>query len=310
MKILVTGATGLIGSQVVLALQQELGVSKADHQVLHPTRQEMDLLSKDSCQSYFKKHQPEILIHTSWYTAHGKFWSSAENQIWRESGLQMVQSFLQNGGRRVLALGTCAEYQWSSPPAAGEDLDKALNPATDLCIEGVTPLNPATFYGQQKVLFCQQLQQLIADAGADKSFLWGRVFFPYGYGEKPQRLIPLMIEAFRHHKPLSLSCGLQKRDFMFAPDLGDLIANLALSSAQGEVNVSSGEAYSLREIGKQLALVSGGDYSLLHFSSDKLTEPLWIVGSAMQRRKMVRWEPKHSLAQGLEKTYNWWLNRN
>lgn len=304
MKILVTGATGLIGSQVVCALLQH------GHQVLQPSRQEMDLLSVSSCQQYLRQHQPEILIHTAWYTTHGQFWSSTENELWREAGLQMTKAFLQNGGRRIVALGTCAEYQWSPPPAVGEDLNKPMNPTTDLCVEGLTPLNPATYYGQQKVLFCQQLQQLVIDAGAEKSFLWGRVFFPYGFGEKPQRLIPLMIEAFRTQKPLSLSCGLQKRDFMFAPDLGDLIATLALSSAQGEVNVSSGEGHSLREIGQLLAQITGADYSLLHFSSDSLSEPLWIVGSNALRSKMVRWEPKNSLAQGLEKTYNWWLNRS
>lgn len=63
MNILITGATGLIGSHIKeYLLQQNIG------EILAPTSQELDITSHDSIDSYFVANNPEIIIHCAAYT--------------------------------------------------------------------------------------------------------------------------------------------------------------------------------------------------------------------------------------------------
>jgi nucleoside-diphosphate-sugar epimerase len=286
MKILVTGGRGLVGSEIVSNLR------KKQMQVLAPTSQELDVLNPQSVSQYISRYQPELLIHSAWYTVHGKFWQSPENENWLRASLLLADEFYRSGGEKFFGLGTCAEYKWDE---------------TSICEEGLTKLEPATLYGQKKKQFQIQLMEIAKSY--QKPALWGRVFFPFGPGEKPTRVIPLMIRALIQKIPVELSSGLQKRDFLMTEDLGDLIAGLALSSAEGDFNLSSGEALSIREIGKTLCDISGSPQDLLRFSSQPLNEPALIVGSTLKRDRIFPWKAQQSLAQGLEKTFNWWVNQ-
>ena len=56
MKILITGGTGLLGSNLVKILQQ-------NHQVLAPTRKELDITDYTSVDKHFFNFNPDIAIH-------------------------------------------------------------------------------------------------------------------------------------------------------------------------------------------------------------------------------------------------------
>ena len=78
---------------------------------------------------------PTHLLHLAWYAEHGPFWTSTENLRWAAATIALVQAFAERGGRRAVLAGTCAEYRWGEPGP---------------CVEGVTPLEPATLYGTAK----------------------------------------------------------------------------------------------------------------------------------------------------------------
>lgn len=61
MKILITGAKGQLGSQLLKHLEQ--------HHVIGADREEMDLGSKASIQQFLEKIQPDAIIHCGAYTA-------------------------------------------------------------------------------------------------------------------------------------------------------------------------------------------------------------------------------------------------
>ena len=56
MKILITGGTGLLGSNLVKILQK-------NHQVLSPTRKELDITNNTSVDKYFFNFNPDVVIH-------------------------------------------------------------------------------------------------------------------------------------------------------------------------------------------------------------------------------------------------------
>jgi hypothetical protein len=62
--------------------------------------------------------RPTLLIHAAWYVEHGKFWTSPENFPLGGRSLALADAFRDAGGRRIVGLGTGAEYAASRPATA------------------------------------------------------------------------------------------------------------------------------------------------------------------------------------------------
>jgi UDP-glucose 4-epimerase len=65
---------------------------------------------------------------------HGAFWTSPANALWRKASADLVRRFRAAGGTRIVALGTCAEYDATAPGPWDE----------------ARRISPATPYGQAK----------------------------------------------------------------------------------------------------------------------------------------------------------------
>jgi nucleoside-diphosphate-sugar epimerase len=124
-NIVLTGASGFIGSQVVPLLVgaghtvHVLGRSAAAGCTVHP----IDLIADDPA-PLLASIAPEALLHLAWYAKPGAFWHAPENLDWVAASLRLVRGFAAAGGRRVVAAGTCAEYDWSF-----ETLDELTTPS-------------------------------------------------------------------------------------------------------------------------------------------------------------------------------------
>ena len=55
-KILVTGASGFVGSRVVARWRNE-------YRILAPTHAELDITDRESVDSYFLQHTPDVVVH-------------------------------------------------------------------------------------------------------------------------------------------------------------------------------------------------------------------------------------------------------
>ena len=100
-RVLVTGATGFIGTHAVEALRER----GAD---VHGIGHEVDLLGGD-VRGVLQELRPTHLLHLAWYAVPGEYWTSTENYRWVGSTLELVRHFAESGGKRIVAAGTCAE---------------------------------------------------------------------------------------------------------------------------------------------------------------------------------------------------------
>jgi nucleoside-diphosphate-sugar epimerase len=184
----------------------------------------------------------------------------------------------------VLA-GTCAEYDWSA----------------GLCRESDTPLRPASLYGAAKLATGTAVTAYGAAHGPATA--WGRVFFLYGPGEHPARLVASVIERLRAGEPVDVSHGRQVRDFLHVADVAGAFAALVASDVAGPVNVASGEPISLRELLAPLAARLGGA-ELIRWGARPAdrAEPPRNVADATRLRDEVGFRPRFSLAAGLDDT--------
>lgn len=238
MRILLTGATGFVGRYVLSALATagcDVVAVTSRPQPIKNTENikwiRADLLCEEACNKAVAEAKSDILIHLAWYAEHGKFWNAPENLDWTRATILLLQAFARNGGKRAVLAGTCAEYDWQY----------------GYCTEDITPTEPATIYGQCKDATRRLTKALVEQAGIE--WAWGRIFFPFGYGESEARLLPSVIHALLENKPVLCSHGRQYRDFIPVEDVASAFVHLACkTSVCGDFNVASGVSTRLSEL--------------------------------------------------------------
>ena len=233
--------------------------------------------------------RPTHLLHFAWIVTPGLYWTSPDNFRWVEASLRLLRSFAEHGGRRVVMAGTCAEYDWNY----------------GYCREGVTPLAPATLYGQ-----CKHAMRILSEAFAAQvglSAAWGRIFFPYGPHEYSSRLVPSVVCSLLRGQTARCSHGHQIRDFLHVQEMADAFTVLLESEAEGAVNVASGQPVALREVIFKIAdLLERPDLVELGALPALAAEPPLLVGDVRRLTEEVGWTPQRTLDEGLRDTVNWW----
>ncbi len=288
MRVLVTGASGFIGSYLIpLLVRDGHEVTAVSSRPINSESGKVrwvraDLLDEHNCRALMDQSKPECLVHLAWYAVHGKFWSASENFQWIHASTNLLRLFFDNGGRRFIGAGTCAEYDWSY----------------GYCSEAKTPAVPRTIYGKSKdalrqytQIFCEQNQL---------EWFWTRIFFPYGIGEPEGRLIPSVIRAMHQAETVNCSHGQQYRDFLHVADAASALAHLITSSAQiGIFNIASGLPIKLADIihlcARHFEHLPNIMFGSVHVPDD---DPIMLVGS-VEKLRASGWTPEISLEDGI-----------
>lgn len=293
-KILVTGASGFVGRHVLtplLARGYDVHVSTRDAAAIFPagvTRHVTDLLDCSQHQALIDRVRPDCLLHMAWYAEHGKFWHAVENAHWLQATLSLASCFCRSGGERFVGVGTCAEYDWHH----------------GVCLEGTTPELPDSLYGRAKLAAGQCVAALAADAGV--GYAWGRLFFPYGPGESPQRFIPHVITRLLNDEAALCTHGRQFRDYLHVGDAAEAIACLLDTPINGPVNLGSGMPVTVGEVALRIGrMLAREPLVKLGALPDAINaSPMLIADTA--RLRETGWLPRWSLEDGLSDTIDWW----
>jgi dTDP-6-deoxy-L-talose 4-dehydrogenase (NAD+) len=269
--ILLTGATGFVGRQVLRELARRdcrlrLLVREGPTTQVEPADavdaaiSTPDLWSESA--DWFAKqcHDVDTVIHIAWYVEPGKYLQSPNNLDCLSGTLRLAQGASQAKVRRFVGIGTCFEY----------DLDAGL-------LSKATPLRPSTPYAAAKAAAFMALSQYLPQQGLE--FAWCRLFYLHGDGEDERRLVPYLRARLRAGQPAELSSGSQIRDYLDVRDAARMIADCALGTAQGPRNICSGVPVTIREIAERIA-DEYGRRDLLRFGArpDNLVDPPRVVG--------------------------------
>lgn len=293
-RVLVTGGTGFIGRH---ALQPLIEPGFEVHAIYHgkPLQGDVhwhrvDLLAAGSAEKLCEEVRATHLLHFAWIATPGVFWTSPENDQWKAATLELARAFQKNGGTRMVAAGSCAEYDWSRASAP---------------LREDTPCNPATLYGKAKNETRLALETIAKETGM--SLGWGRIFFLYGPHEPPSKFVAYIINELLGGRNALLSHGGQIRDFQYVEDIAEAFVALLDSDVRGTVNIASGEGVRLKdialEIGRQL-----GKEKLLAFGAREVpaNEPPYLVADTTRLREEVGFANRTPLQKGIEETIQWW----
>jgi nucleoside-diphosphate-sugar epimerase len=297
-RVLVTGGTGFIGRHAIEAL---VGPAAELHAVSRRDRRSesnvlwhaCDLLQPEAAGELIESVRPSHLLHLAWVSEPGKFWSSPDNRLWVERSRELLEAFAAAGGKRAVVGGSCAEYDWSQ----NGELDEAS-----------TPLRPATPYGQAKLELSEAAAGIARRAGI--SIGWGRLFFVFGPGEHPDRLVASVARKVLSGEPAPAPTGTQVRDYLFVADAGAALGALLESSVEGPVNIASGTAIRIAELLERVAAEAGAaDLLRLGALATRADHPARLAADVGRLAEEVRWRPETTLDQGIERTVSWWRDR-
>ena len=292
MKVLVTGGSGFIGQNCLPKLYSkgfEVHAVSSSPQPISPIAKwhTANLLDVDRVRVLIRTVKPSHLLHLAWCTQHHKYWASLENLNWVQSSLTLFEEFTKAGGQRIVAAGTCAEYDWGY----------------GLCVEEKTPLLPTTMYGTYKNALQIMLRAWSKETGLSSA--WGRIFSLYGPGEKPDRLVASVIKKILCGQFASCENSDIVRDYLHVDDVASAFVTLLESKIDGPVNIGSGVGVSLGEITQIIAKQIGRSNLVSLNVSEISLEPKLLMAN-IGILESTPWKKRFDLKNGLDDTINWW----
>ncbi len=298
--VLVTGGSGFVGLPLLAEMARSgeevhaisRSVPSAEIPGVH--WHQLDMADGSAIERLMADIAPERLIHLAWYVEHGRFWSAPENILWVERSLHLLRAFVREGGRRIVMLGTCAEYDWSGVEGPLEEARSAVAPSTLYGIAKDSLRRLATAYTHQEQL----------------ELAWARLFFMYGPREQPGRLVPSVIRSLLRGETVATTSGEQQRDYVHVDDVAGALAALARSQVVGPVDIASGRATRIRDIVVEIADQVGAS-ELLRIGElpDRPDEPDVLVGCGARLREQVGYRFQIGLPEGIADTVRWWRSR-
>jgi UDP-glucose 4-epimerase len=313
-RVLITGASGFIGSHIVdrlLDLGYEViavhrrAAEKIPLRLRDASRRgatlvpEVDLRDCAAIRRALCAARPDAVIHAAAAGVQQQLQHDpvavAEANVCAATAL--IEACSAVSLRQFVWLGTAYEY-------APDEI-----PITEL-----RPLRPPTLYGAVKAAAWQIADYYHRAIGLPLVTL--RVFPCYGQRESASKLIPFIIGRVLRSQPLDLLTPDYQRDFLHVSDLTDAVA-LALSGAiaPGEVyNVASSQSLAVRDVAAAVCRIVGVPLVMRQTPGDRLPHlnrvlgnPPTLVGDA-SRLRALGWQPRIPLDIGLTKTIEWYRN--
>lgn len=239
MNILITGATGFIGANLVpLLLAHRHTVTAlvrnaeraADMPWANQVRFVVWDIGQDIAPVLDKIGAPDAVIHLAWaglpnYKALFHF----EQNL--PAHYRFLKSLVEQGVGQVLVTGTCFEYGMQNG-----------------CLSEQMPAQPENSYALAKDTLRRFLQALQQEHNF--TLQWARLFYIYGPGQSSNSLLAQLDRALNNgEKSFNMSNGEQLRDYLAVEEVARrLLLLLEHSECNGLVNVCSGEPISVRRL--------------------------------------------------------------
>ncbi|MCG7379629.1 dTDP-4-dehydrorhamnose reductase [Paenibacillus sp. ACRSA] len=248
-RVMVTGAAGQLGQDVVQTFQRE------GHHVLACDRDQMDITDQQQCTQTIISFKPHIIIHCAAYTAVDQAETDVET------------AYAVNGtGTRNIAV------------AAEKVKAKLLYISTDYVFDGTARVpyreydatNPQSVYGRSKLAGELLVQSLCSQ--------WFIVRTSWVFGVHGHNFVKTMLELLQNRPELQVVQD-QIGSPTYTVDLANLVSVLALSEKYGIYHVSNTGTCTWYEFAKAIAeeAVKQGDFhlkaTLIPCSTEKFPRP-------------------------------------
>lgn len=285
-QILVTGASGLIGSALVRLLKNE-----GYENLLTPTSDEIDCRLSEDVDDYFLAENPDYVFHLAAHV--GGIQENNNNPaqfIYSNTVMQCVifNACRFTGVKKLLFPGSACAYPVLNRPIRESDFLGGPVESTNLAYavakqNGIVMAQSfAKQYGMNVVL------PMVANA--------------YGIGDNSSHVIPDFIKTFRSEDSDAILWGTGSvlREFIYADDVASAFLFLMENYNSSEViNVGTMEEISIINLAKMIANLFGYSRRI----STNSEKPDGVSRKLLDSSKIyaMGWKPKVSLKEGLRR---------
>jgi len=188
--------------------------------------------------------------------------------------------------------------------------DPDVNPQFESYWGNVNPVGPRSVYDEAKRFSETISMSYFREYGLDTRII--RIFNTYGSRMKANdgRVIPNFITQSLNNESISVyGDGTQTRSFCYIDDLVDGIFKISkANNLKGEImNLGNPEEYKIIDLANFI-IEKVSSQSKISFKQLPEDDPKQRCPDISKTMKLIKWEPKTSLNEGIEKTINFFEN--
>lgn len=300
-KIYIAGHHGMVGSAVWRALE-----AKGYMNLIGVSRSELDLSNQQLVSDFYRKENPDVVINAA-----AKVGGILANNNYPYDFLMqnmqiqnnLINGALNSGVDKFIFLGSSCIY----PKFASQPLREEY-----LLTDSLEPTNE--WYAVAKISGVKACQAIRNQYGKDYVSLMPTNLYGYfdNFDLNSSHVLPAMLRKFHEAKVNGNSAvklwgsGTPMREFLFVDDMADAVV-FALENKLSRYlyNIGTGRDITIKELAKTIQSVVGHEGEIIWDESKPNGTPRKLLD--VSKMKELGWCYSTELTEGIEKTYQWFL---
>ena len=301
LKIYVAGHSGMVGSAVVRELERN-GYSN----LIFKSSSELDLRNQHAVNAFFESEKPDVVIDAAARVGgilannHYPYQFLMENMQIQNN---LIDAALQYDVEKFIFLGSSCIY----PKFANQPLKEEY-----LLTDSLEPTNE--WYAIAKISGVKACEAIRKQFGKDFVSLMPTNLYGYfdNFDLKTSHVLPAMLRKFHeaklnNHSDVTLwGSGTPMREFLFVDDMAGAVLFVHENKLPEHLyNVGTGKDITIKTLAETIQRIVGHQGNILWDSSKPDGTPRKLMD--VSKLKELGWQYKTELENGIQMTYEWFL---